>query len=141
MGLLQRVPQRTMDDCVICVVAMVTGYNYERVLRDSLRYDKTTSDGKFYEWWSDYLQHEGYRVTLRPFMDAYDLWKFDGQIVGLLTMQIPHLKSGHVVALDPAGVIDPADGSPDHAHLAEYVASRLPHGFVFDTEFLAVMRK
>jgi len=33
-----RIPQRTMDDCVICAVAMVMDYPYERVLTDSERY-------------------------------------------------------------------------------------------------------
>ena len=58
--MLTRIPQRTQDDCVTCVVAMVRR-SYERVARDSQRYPNRTSDGKFYEWWVDYLEHEGLR--------------------------------------------------------------------------------
>jgi hypothetical protein len=73
-------------------------------------------------------------------MGAYDLWKEDGRTVGILGMTIPHIKRRHVAAVDQAGVIDPADGSPDRVHLADYIESRLPQGFVFDTEFLALVR-
>jgi hypothetical protein len=135
--MIERIPQRSMDDCVTCVVAMVMGYPYERVLRDSDRYEQQNSSGKFLEWWVEYIQHQGRRVQFRPFMEAYDLWKRPRQ-VGILGMTVPHLKRRHVAAVDMAGVVDPADGSPDHIHLADYVASRLPQGVVFDTEFLAI---
>lgn len=47
--MITRIPQRTKDDCTICVVAMVMGppYTYERVLEDSSKYPKSTPDGKF----------------------------------------------------------------------------------------------
>lgn len=138
--MIARIPQRTMDDCVTCVVAMVTGYSYERVCDDSARYAQRTSNGKFYEWWVEYLQHQGLKVELRPFMQAYELWKTGGQTVGILGMTIPRLKRRHVAALDAAGVVDPADGCPDHLHLADYVESRCSQGVVIDAEFLAILR-
>ena len=51
--MITRIPQRTKDDCTICVVAMVMGppYTYERVLEDSSKYPKSTADGKFPAWW------------------------------------------------------------------------------------------
>ena len=44
---ITRIPQRTKDDCTICVVAMVMGppYTYERVLEDSSKYPKSTPNG------------------------------------------------------------------------------------------------
>lgn len=129
-----------MDDCVTCVVAMVMGYSYERILEDSARYEQRSTEGKFLEWWVPYIQHQGRTVNFRPFMEAYDLWKSPHEAAGILGMTIPHLKWRHVVAVDAAGVVDPADGFPEHMHLAEYIACRLPGGFVFDTEFLAVYR-
>jgi hypothetical protein len=108
-------------------------------LRDSTRYDKQNSMGKFIEWWMPYMHEQGLRVALRPFMDAYSLWRSpEGRTVGILGMTLPHLKRRHVAAVDAAGVIDPADGFPDHLHLADYIASRLPQGVVFDNDFLAV---
>ncbi len=136
--MIERIPQRTMDDCVICVVAMVMGLSYERVLEDSTRYEQRSSDGKFLEWWVTYIQHQGRTVRFKPFMEAYDLWKSPRQTVGILGMTIPYLRRRHVVAVDAVGVIDPADGSPDHIYLADYVASRRPEGFDFDSEFLMI---
>ncbi|HVB82274.1 MAG TPA: hypothetical protein VNE82_20265 [Candidatus Binataceae bacterium] len=118
---------------------MVTGYSYERVLDDSKRYEQQTKDGKFYEWWVDYLQHRGLKVDFRRFIAAYDLWKDGGRTVGILGMTIPHLKRRHVVAVDAGGVVDPADGCPDRLNLADYIASRLPQGVVFDDVFLAIV--
>jgi hypothetical protein len=137
---ITRIPQRTVSDCAICVVAMVTGYPHERVSADSGRYVQQTSDGKFYEWWVDYLQHQGWKVEFRPFTEAYDLWKNGGQLLGILGMTIPRLKRRHVVVVEALGVVDPASGCPDHLHLADYIEDRLPQGVVFDTEFLAIHR-
>jgi len=127
-----------MTDCAICVVAMVTGYPYERVVHDRERYAQQTADGKYYEWWVDYIQHEGWTVQFRPFIEAYGLWKNDGPTAGILGMTIPHLQVRHVAVLDAKGVIDPADGFPDHIHLVDYILQRLPDGVVFDNEFLTV---
>ncbi len=74
-------------------------------------------------------------------MGAYDLWKEGGRTFGILGMTIPHLKRRHVAAVDQAGVVDPADGYLDHIHLADYIQSRLPQGVVFDTDFLAILRR
>jgi hypothetical protein len=50
--MIVRIPQRSENDCAICTVAMVMGppYSYERVLADSNRYPKVSSDGKFLSW-------------------------------------------------------------------------------------------
>jgi hypothetical protein len=139
--MIKRIPQRGIDDCAICVVAMVMGYTYERVLQDSDHYEQQNVRGKFLEWWVEYIRDEGQTAQFRPFVEAYDLWKSPGRTVGILGMTIPHLKRRHVAAVDAAGVVDPANGFPDHLHLADYVASRLPQGVVFDTEFLAIYWK
>src|ERR1700731_3278434 len=117
--MIKRIPQRSMDDCVTCVVAMVMGYPYERVLKDGDCYEQQNSAGKFLEWWVEYIQHKGRTVRLRPFVEAYDLWKNPRQ-VGILGMTVPDLRRRHVAAVDIAGVVDPADGCPDHVHLADY---------------------
>jgi hypothetical protein len=62
-------------------------------------------------------------------------------MVGLLGIDIPHLKAGHIVAVDELGVIDPADDAPDHADIAEYVLSRKAQGANFHSEFLAVEQR
>jgi hypothetical protein len=135
--LLSRLPQRTQEDCVICVVAMIMGYSYKRVLRQSGAYPET-ENGKFFEWWVGYMQDEGYRVTRQPFMSAYDLWKDKSGAVGMLGMTIEHEQRRHVAAIDAAGVVDPASGAPDHIHLAEYIVARRALGIEFDSEFLLV---
>lgn len=40
--MMQKLSQRTHDDCTLCVVAMVMGppYTYERVMQDSKRYPR-----------------------------------------------------------------------------------------------------
>jgi hypothetical protein len=60
--MIQRIPQRTKDDCAICTVAMVMSqpYTYERVLKDSADFSMTTVDGKFLAWWEIYLVREGF---------------------------------------------------------------------------------
>jgi hypothetical protein len=140
---INRIPQRTKTDCAICAVAMVMGYpyNYARVLYDSDRYIKRSEDGRYYAWWETYLQDEGFRAAHRPFADLWSLPKFSGRVAGLLQIDIPHLKSGHIVAVDELGVIDPADDAPDHAEIAEYLVSRKSQGANFHSEFLAVERQ
>lgn len=135
--MIKKISQRQMEDCVTCVLAMVTGYSYEQVEADRSRYSETTSDGKFYEWWFEYLPREGFQIDRRPFMRAYDLGR-EKQTVGILGMTIERLKRRHVVALDAFGVVDPATGFPDHFDLAAYIHRRLPEGFVFDGDFLAI---
>jgi len=120
---------------------MVMGYTYERVQNDSMSYEKQNNKGKFLEWWVEYIQHQGLRIEFRPFMEAYNLWKSHDRTVGILGMTVPDQRRRHVVAVDSAGVIDPADGFPEHMHLSDYVMSRLPQGVVFDTEYLAIYRE
>lgn len=122
---------------------MVMGhpYSYERVLSDSGKYVKVSETGKFFAWWEPYLRDEGFRAVYRPFLDLYALPRFGGRVVGLLGMDLPHMKMGHIVAVDELGVIDPADNAPDHMEIEEYVVSRKAQGVNFHSEFLAVERR
>jgi hypothetical protein len=116
-------------------------YTYERILQDSGRYVKLSEHGKFYAWWEQYLRDEGFLVCYRPFSDLYQLPLFHGHVVGLLGMDIPHLQVGHIVCVDEVGVVDPADGAPDHIDISQYVLNRKVQGVVFHSEFLAVDRR
>jgi hypothetical protein len=140
--MISRIPQRSKTDCVICVTAMIMGpsYSYERILQDSTKYPKVLANGKFYPWWEKYLQDEGYRVCYRPFLDVYQLARFRGSVVGLLAMDIPHLQWSHIVCVDEIGIIDPADGAPDHIDIGQYVLERRAQCAFFHDEFLAVER-
>jgi hypothetical protein len=132
-----------MDDCVICVVAMVMGYpfTYERVLKDSDIFPKTVESGKFPAWWETYLAQESFETQYRPFIDLYKLPISSGNVRGILGMDIPELGKGHVVAVDEVGIVDPAHNAPDHVTIQEYVLSRLGQRFKFHKEFLAVWKK
>ena len=140
--MITRIPQRTQDDCVTCVLAMVMGppYNYERVQADSDKYSKTSFDGQFLAWWEKYLREEGFQTAYRPFVDLYSISQFGGSVVGLLGIDFPHLKKSHVVAVDELGVVDPANNAPAHVPIQQYVLGRIPDGAVFHKEFLAVNR-
>ena len=116
---MEKISQRTSDDCVICVLAMVMGqpYTYERVLEDSMSYSKKNDQGYFIPWWKDYLSDEGFEVEMRPLSDPNsfsDLKSLPGDSRAMLTFEIPHKRIGHIVAIDRFGVIDPMD------HPAEY---------------------
>lgn len=138
--MIRRIAQRQQDDCAICVVAMLMEplHYYDRVCIESGKYEKNGPSGKFYAWWESYLTDNGFRLCYRPFMDLYELPRFGGRVVGVLGMDMPQLRFSHIVCVDEIGVVDPADGAPDHIELAEYVLSRRAHGAVFHKEFLAV---
>jgi hypothetical protein len=140
--MIVRIPQRTQDDCAICTVAMVMGppYSYERVLADSAKYPKTSSDGKFYAWWESYFRDEGFESIYCYFDGLHALGQYGGAVSGMLGMDIPHLKSMHIVAVDELGVVDPSDNAPDHVPLDHYVWNRKQEGVVFHTEWLAVRK-
>jgi len=117
--LMEKISQRTEADCVVCVLAMVMGqpYTYERVLEDSEKYPKTNAAGQTIAWWKDYLSDEGFEVEMRPLSDPKsfsDLACLPEDSQAMLVFQIPHMKIGHIVAIDKFGVIDPQD------HPAEY---------------------
>lgn len=141
--MIVRIPQRTRDDCTICTVAMVMGapYTYERVLADSDRYSKVSSDGKFLAWWEHYLGEEGFEGVYCRFDGLYALKDYAGAVLGMLGMDIPHLKSMHIVAVDEFGVVDPADNAPEHVPISHYVKNRKQDGLVFHEEWLAVRKK
>lgn len=136
------IPQRTQDDCAICAVAMVMGppYSYERVLADSAKYQKISSEGKFSAWWETYFRDEGFESTYCYFDGLHALGQYRGAVAGMLGMDVPHLNRAHIVAVDELGVVDPADNAPDHVPLGAYVRNRLQDGVVFHTEWLAVRK-
>lgn len=137
-----RIPQRTPDDCAICTVAMAMGtpYTYERVLADSAKYPKTTSDGKFSAWWETYFRDEGFDSFYCYFDGLWALGQYGGAVAGMLGMDIAHLRSMHIVAVDELGVVDPADNAPEHVPLDYYVRNRKQDGVVFHREWLAVQK-
>jgi hypothetical protein len=138
--MIRRIAQRQQNDCAICVVAMLMApfHDYDRVCIESNKYERNARGGKFYTWWESYLRDYGRPISYRPFMDLYELPQFDGRVVGVLGMDMPHLRASHIVRVDEIGVVDPADGVPDHIDLPEYVLSRRAQGTIFHTEFLAV---
>ena len=140
--MIQRIPQRTQDDCAICTVAMVMGppYSYERVFAECAKYPKRTADGKFSAWWETYFRDEGFESVYCYFNGLRALGQYGGAVAGMLGMDTPDLRSMHVVAVDELGVVDPADNAPDHVPLDAYVRNRLQDGVVFHTEWLAVRK-
>lgn len=116
---MEKISKRTKDDCVVCVLAMVMGqpYTYERVLQGSKKYPKTNAAGQTIAWWKDYLSDEGFEVAMRPLSDPKsfsDLASLPEESRAMLVFQIPHMKIGHIEAIDQFGVVDPQD------HPAEY---------------------
>jgi hypothetical protein len=140
--MISRIPQRTQDDCAICVTAMVMGppYSYERVSRESSKYPKIAFDGTFPAWWETYLSDEGFDARYWPFDVLRILSNYHGNVLGMLGLDIPHLKAGHIVAVDEIGVVDPADNAPDHIPLMEYIMNRSNGGAVFHDEWLAIRK-
>jgi hypothetical protein len=142
IDMIMRIPQRAQDDCAICAVAMVMGspYTYERVLADSSRYSKVSSEGKFSSWWETYLRDQGFEHTYCYFDGLRALGLYYGEVAGLLGMDIPRLNRGHIVAVDEIGVVDPADNAPDHVPLDYYVWNRQQDGVIFHREWLAIRK-
>jgi len=140
--MIERIPQRSEDDCVICVVAMVMGapYSYEKMLIDSQPYKKTCTDGTSIAWWERYLVDKGFQIQ-RCLTSSLHLFPATRGVVGILGMDMPHLKRGHLVAVDECGIIDPADNAPDHVSIPEYFRARRAQGVVFQDDFLAVRLK
>jgi hypothetical protein len=119
----------------------VPPYYYERVLADSSKYPKVSTDGKFPAWWETYFRDEGFESVYCRFGGLYALDQYGGSVAGMLGMDIPHLNRGHIVAVDELGVVDPADNAPDHVPLDNYVWNRKQDGVIFHTEWLAVRRR
>ena len=121
---------------------MVMGppYDYDRVRRDCRKYPQSLSDGTFSAWWETYLREEGFGISYRPFRELCVLEGYRGALLGVLGMDFPALKAGHVVAVDELGVVDPADNSPDHEQIRQYILERESSGANFHEEWLAVTR-
>lgn len=115
---------------------MVLGYPYEQVQSDRRErygyFDDRTS------WWEHYVEDEGRTSEYRSLDQLNTVLHGDGTVLGLLVMHNRDLEKSHVVVVDEWGVVDPADGSPDHAPLDHYALLRRTQGFVFDDDFLAV---
>lgn len=139
-GMIQRIPQRTNNDCAICTVAMVMGspYTYEDILCDSKRYPHSTEDGKFLAWWETYFHDKGFQIAYRPLSDLSALSTFSESTCGIVGMDIPKLNLAHFVAVDAWGIVDPADNAPDHVAISEYIRTRQRDGCIFHNEFLEV---
>jgi hypothetical protein len=140
--MIKRIPQRTQNDCVICVLAMVMGppYSYERVLQDSLKYTKKNPDGTFPAWWQTYLRDEGFLIDYFSSTQLSILSGLPGTVVGILGMNIPHLNSAHAVVVDEIGVVDPATNAPDHIPLQQYLRNRVQDGVVFHDIWLGIKK-
>ncbi len=123
--MMEKISQRTEDDCVICVLAMVMGppYNYERVLQDSKKYRRTDDQGRTFAWWKDYLEDEGFEVKHRPLSDLRsfsDLASLPENSRAMLVFRIPHRKIGHIVAIDRFGVIDPQERPAEYRSVDDF---------------------
>jgi len=121
--MMEKISQRTDDDCTICVLAMMMGppYTYERVLNDSRKYAKTDNEGYTLAWWKEYLV----QVEQRPLTDRKrfsDLASLPGNSRAMLVFQIPHLRIGHIVAIDRFGVIDPQEHPASYRSLDDFVS-------------------
>lgn len=122
---MEKISQRTGDDCVICVLAMVMGppYTYERVLQDSKKYRQTDDQGRFVAWFADYLKDEGFEVEHRPISDLRafsDLASLPEGSRAMLVFRMPHLKINHIVAIDRGGVIDPQDDPAEYKGVTDF---------------------
>src|SRR5260370_10148539 len=139
--MITRIPQRTKDDCTICVVAMVMGapYTYERVLEDSSKYPKSTPDGKFPAWWETYLREEGFDFHYCRFNGLYALPDYGGIVLGMLGKDLPRLKAMHFVAVEELGVVGSADNAPGHISTPEYGLNRRHEAGVVHDQWLSLL--
>jgi hypothetical protein len=124
-NMMEKISQRTHDDCTVCVVAMVMGppYTYERVLRDSEKYPKADREGHGLAWWKDYLNDEGFQAELRPLSDPRsfsDLASLPDDSRAMLVFRIPHPRTGHIVAIDSFGVIDPQENPAGYRSISDF---------------------
>lgn len=122
---MEKISQRTGDDCLICVLAMVMGppYSYERVLEDSKKYRQTDDQGRFVAWWADYLKDEGFEVEHRTMSDPTtfsDLASLPEGSRAMLVFRMPHLRINHIIAIDHYGVIDPQDHPAEYQSVADF---------------------
>lgn len=140
MAKLKRVEQQRENDCTIAVVASVMGppFTYERVLRDNPGYAQDKS-----AWWETYLWKAGFPNRYYPVSCLHFAQR--EEIVGILTLVPIQGQTGHVVAIDELGVINPAMRWPERLRdvddlLREYRRIKGFDVYVSESDFLAVWR-
>jgi hypothetical protein len=90
-------------------------------------------------WWTEYLLEQGHPYEYRPLSDIYLVQTAGATVVGLIVLQNYWIQVAHIVAIDEMGVLDPSDGLPDHMAWSTYYNQRQRQGFIFDSDFLAVI--
>src|ERR1700730_109030 len=131
-----RINQRTQVDCAICTTAMVLGFPYERVVQDRMqRYGELDDKAAWWEW---YFVDEGWRIAYLPLRKRAVVEAVGSLTLGVLRLDHPQIRMAHVAVLDELGVVDPADGFPEHMPFGTWAAVKRSQGFVLDPEFLAV---
>jgi hypothetical protein len=80
-----------MDDCVTCVLAMVTGYSYERVLADSIAENRWRLPRRPFSGWDRTSPHDPRDPARRKVQDTGAL---DHQIERLIVKPKIFTKTG-----------------------------------------------
>jgi len=97
--------QRTPDDCMICVLAMLTGRSYEDVVAAALAHDPAFPvQGPMSH---SILRSVAHGWGFMLLSGIYMLWSSPG-IVGVLSPTLPG--TGHAVFWDGEKIIDPKPG-------------------------------
>lgn len=121
---MEKISQRTGDDCLICVLAMVMGppYTYEIVSEDSKKYRRRGDQMLTMASAKDYLINEGFEVEDRPLSDLRTFSNLaslpDNTRAMLFFRTRPQI--GHVVAIDRGRVIDPEDDSVEYRTISDF---------------------
>jgi hypothetical protein len=97
--------QRSTDDCMICVLAMMTGRTYEEVIAAALAHDPAFPvQGPMSH---SILRSVAHGWGFMLLSGIYMLWSSPG-IVGVLSPTVPG--TGHAVFWDGEKIIDPKPG-------------------------------
>lgn len=104
---------------------MVMGppHTYESVREESAQYPFDDGEGHGLPWWKEYLPSKGFDIRFealrdrRGFSDFADLPE---RTRALLVFQIPFSNTGHIVAIDRHGVIDPIDRPASYQSLRDF---------------------
>jgi hypothetical protein len=90
---------------------MGPSFTYERISEDQQRYSELTDDGKYSDWWRAYLLDSGFPCEYRPISEIPHI--VSATTVGILQLAPISRPSGHVVAIDDHGFINPSTGWPE----------------------------